>query len=116
MSASTSRTNHIARAIDATIEDLDTYHHSQVSLAAREQSVLINLNVTQAAVLYLKATLASDGTPIEIIAELDGLDSSVSTGEVKVTEMVLLNTDVIAVRLSNDNDVEVLVEIIAAGA
>lgn len=116
ISETTNKVNKIARALDASVADLNTYHHSQTEINANEQAHSLDMDLTQAAVVYLKATKLSDGTPIEVIFELDGYSGSVVTGEIKTSEILILNTDVVALSVSNDHNFAVLVEFVAAGA
>lgn len=116
MSESASKKNHVARAIDAVLTTDGTYFHTQVLVSAGEQDHVVTLAVTQCAVLYIRSVFQVDQvTAAAVIIELDGYSGSVTTGEVKASELVLFNTDIIALKISNDNATDVLVEIAAAG-
>lgn len=107
--------NNIPIQISSTLVDQDQYFHAQISLAAGEQAHTVSIPFSQIAVLYVKARIASDDTPAQVIIGLDGYAQSVATGEVKASEVCIFRTDVVAVSISNDNAVAVIVEVAAVG-
>lgn len=114
VSESASKKNHIARAIDSVSSTSTAYHHTKVLVAGGEQDQIVSLSIVKAEMLYLKVTDA-DENPAQAIFEFDGLDISVSTGEVKASELLLFNTDIIAMRVSNEQGYDIYVEVVAAG-
>lgn len=114
VSESANSENHIARAIDSVTSSATAYHHTKVTVDPAQQNQSIALSITTAYVLYLKVTDADDA-PASARFELDGLDVSITTGDVKCSEMMLFNTDVIALTVSNEGSDTIYVEVIAAG-
>jgi hypothetical protein len=114
VSESASKLNHIARAIDSVLSTPTGYHHTKVTVAGGEQDQIISLSITEAKILYLKVTDADD-VAAQARFQLDGLDVSLVTGDIKASEIMLFDTDIVALRVSNENAFDVFVEVVAAG-
>lgn len=114
VSESASSENHIARAIDSVTSTANAYHHTKVTVEAGVQNQSVPLSITTAYVLYIKVTDA-DGAMKTARLELDGLDVSITTGDVLCSEMLLFNTDIVAMTVSNEGATTIYVEVVAAG-
>ena len=111
----TGSVTHVPIPIDATLTGQETYFHAQVSVAAGAQNQSVALTLAKATVVYIKSKKESDGSAKKVIVEFDGYSGSVSTGEVNASEICIFNTDVVAIKLSNDGPDDILVEIACVG-
>lgn len=112
---SSNAANAIPVQISSTLVDQDDYFHAQIALTAGEQGHAVVLPFSTVTVLYVKARVTSDNSAAQVIIYLDGYSGSVTTGEVKAAEVCLFDTDIIALQLTNDNAVAVIVEVVAVG-
>jgi hypothetical protein len=109
VSESASKSNHIARAIDAVLSTPTGYYHTQVQLVATSGTATITTGLTTCLMVYVRAVSVVDGvTPAQITATLKG-------EAIKAQEIVLFNTDITTIVLDNANAFAVLVEVAAAG-